>query len=382
MVHELRKPGASLMAQANGRPLVLLAAGGTGGHLFPAEALSVALGQRGVRVHLATDARATRYGAQFPAEAIHVIASETVRGRNPIALAKTAAALGFGIGQAYRLLGRVGPAAVVGFGGYPTIPPVFAATLRRIPTVIHDSNAVIGRANRLLSGRATAIATTFPGVLADTPQLAAKATHTGNPVRPAVIAAAAMPYATPAPAAPLRILVFGGSQGARVMADIVPDAVARLAPELRQCIALVQQAREEDRARVAAGFERLGITAEIAPFFPDLPARIAQAHLVVSRSGASTVAELAAIGRPSILVPLPGALDQDQLANANVLGNAGGAVVLTQDAFSPERLAREIDALAGAPERLAGMAAAAKMVGALDAAERLAELVMRTARIG
>jgi UDP-N-acetylglucosamine--N-acetylmuramyl-(pentapeptide) pyrophosphoryl-undecaprenol N-acetylglucosamine transferase len=381
MDHELRKRGASLMAQANGRPLVLLAAGGTGGHLFPAEALSVALGQRGVRVHLATDARATRYGAQFPAEAIHLIASETVRGRNPIALAKTAAALGLGLGQAYRLLGRMGPAAVVGFGGYPTIPPVFAAALRRIPTVIHDSNAVIGRANRLLSGRATAIATTFPGVLADTPQLAAKATHTGNPVRPAVIAAAATPYATPAPAGPLRVLVFGGSQGARVMADIVPDAIARLAPELRQRLAVVQQARDEDRARVGAGYERLGITAEIAPFFPDLPARLAQAHLIVSRSGASTVAELAAIGRPSILVPLPGALDQDQLANANVLGNAGGAVVLTQDAFTPERLAREIDALAGAPERLAAMAAAAKTAGVLDGAERLAELVVTVANI-
>jgi UDP-N-acetylglucosamine--N-acetylmuramyl-(pentapeptide) pyrophosphoryl-undecaprenol N-acetylglucosamine transferase len=368
------------MAQANGRPLVLLAAGGTGGHLFPAEALSVALGHRGVRVHLATDARATRYGSTFPAEAIHVIASETVRGRNPIALAKTAAVLGFGIGQAYRLLGRVQPSAVVGFGGYPTMPPVFAATLRRIPTIIHDSNAVIGRANRLLSGRATAIATTFPGVLEGTPQLAAKATHTGNPVRPAVIAAAATPYVTPEPGGPLRVLVFGGSQGARVMADIVPDAISRLEPHLRQRLFIVQQAREEDRARVEAAYERLGVAADIAPFFADLPARMAQAHLVVSRSGASTVAELAAIGRPSILVPLPGALDQDQLANANVLGNANAAVVLTQDAFTPERLAQEISSLAGTPERLAAMAAAAKSVGAIDAADRLADLVITVAK--
>jgi UDP-N-acetylglucosamine--N-acetylmuramyl-(pentapeptide) pyrophosphoryl-undecaprenol N-acetylglucosamine transferase len=369
------------MAQANSRPLVLLAAGGTGGHLFPAEALSVALDRRGVRVRLATDARATRYGSTFPAEAMHVIASETVRGRNPVALAKTGAALGFGIAQAWWLLGRLRPSAVVGFGGYPTIPPVFAATLRRVPTIIHDANAVIGRANRLLSARATAIATTFPGVLDDAPQLAAKATHTGNPVRPAVLAAAATPYAAPEPAESLRVLVFGGSQGARVMADIVPDAIARVAPHLRQRLAMVQQAREEDRARVAAAYERLGIAAEIAPFFPDLPARLAQAHLVVSRSGASTVAELAAIGRPSILVPLPGAIDQDQLANANVLGTAGGAVVLTQDAFTPERLAQEISSLAGAPERLAAMAAAAKAVGFLDAAERLADLVMTVAKL-
>jgi UDP-N-acetylglucosamine--N-acetylmuramyl-(pentapeptide) pyrophosphoryl-undecaprenol N-acetylglucosamine transferase len=369
------------MAPANGRPLVLVAAGGTGGHLFPAEALSVALGHRGVRVHLATDARARRYGSTFPAEAVHVIASETVRGRNPVALAKTAAALGFGIGQAYRLLGRLRPAAVVGFGGYPTIPPVFAATLRRIPTLIHDSNAVIGRANRFLSARATAIATTFPGVLDDTPQLAAKATHTGNPVRPAVIAAAATAYAAPEPGGSLCILVFGGSQGARVMADVVPDAIARLEPHLRQRLVMVQQARDEDRTRVGAAYERLGIAAETAPFFADLPARMAQAHLVVSRSGASTVAELAAIGRPSILVPLPGALDQDQLANANVLGNAGGAIVLRQDMFTPERLAQEIAGLAGAPERLAVMAVAAKSVGAIDAADRLADLVMTVAKL-
>jgi UDP-N-acetylglucosamine--N-acetylmuramyl-(pentapeptide) pyrophosphoryl-undecaprenol N-acetylglucosamine transferase len=369
------------MAQANGRPLVLLAAGGTGGHLFPAEALSVALDRRGVRVHLATDARATRYGSTFPAEAIHVIASETVRGRNPVALVKTGAVLGLGVAQAWWLLGRLRPSAVVGFGGYPTIPPVFAATLRRIPTIIHDANAVIGRANRLLSARATAIATTFPGVLDGAPRLAAKATHTGNPVRPAVIAAAATAYVTPAAAGSLRVLVVGGSQGARVMANIVPDAIARLAPQLRQRLVMVQQAREEDRARVAAAYERLGMTAEIASFFPDLPTRMAQAHLVLSRSGASTVAELAAIGRPSILVPLPGALDQDQLANANVLGNAGGAIVLTQDAFTPERLAQEIAALAGAPERLAAMAAAAKAVGFLDAADRLADLVMKVAKV-
>src|SRR5262245_11286421 len=381
MYHELRKRGTSLMAEANDRPLVLLAAGGTGGHLFPAEALSVALGHRGVRIHLATDARATRYGATFAAEAIHVIASETVRGRNPLALAKTAALLGFGIGQAYRLLARLRPSAVVGFGGYPTIPPVFAATLRRIPTIIHDSNAVIGRANRLLSARATAIATTFPGVLDGAPQLAAKATHTGNPVRPAVLAAAATPYAAPEAAGSVEGPSFCGSQGPRVMADIVPDAIGRLEPKLRGRLVMVQQAREEDRARVGAAYERLGTTAEIAPFFSDLPARMAQAHLVVSRSGASTVAELAAIGRPSILVPLPGAIDQDQLANANVLGKAGGATVLTQDAFTPERLAQEIAALAAAPGRLSAMASAAKAAGVLDAADRLADLVVKVAKL-
>ena len=359
--------------------LVLLAAGGTGGHLFPAEALSVALARRGLRVQLATDERATRYGATFPAEAIHVIPSETVRGRNPVALARTGAVLAVGILKAWLLLGRSRPALVIGFGGYPTIPPVLAATLRRIPTIIHDANAVIGRANRLLSARASAIATSLPGVLDSAPALAAKATHTGNPVRPAVIAAAAIAYGPPAAAGPIRLLVTGGSQGARVMADILPDAIARLAPALRARLAIVQQAREEDRARVSEAYGRIGVSAEVAAFFADLPARIAAAHLVVSRSGASTVAELAAIGRPSILVPLPGALDQDQLANAKVLAKAGGAIVMTQDTFTPDRLAQEIAALAGAPERLSAMAAGAKSAGLIDAAERLADLVMKVA---
>jgi UDP-N-acetylglucosamine--N-acetylmuramyl-(pentapeptide) pyrophosphoryl-undecaprenol N-acetylglucosamine transferase len=365
---------------AGGKPLVLLAAGGTGGHLFPAEALAVALARRGVEADLATDERATRYGETFPARETHVIRSETVRGRDPMSLLRTASALGSGIVAAWRLLGRIRPVAVVGFGGYPTVPPVLAAALRRIPTVIHDSNAVIGRANRLLAPRATAIATTFPGVLDKEPRLAAKATHTGNPVRPAVAQAAELPYATPKAAGPLRVLIFGGSQGARVMSDVVPDAIASLDPMLRLQIEVIQQARAEDVERVAAVYRKAGVvTAEIAPFFADLPARIAKAHLVISRSGASTVAELAAIGRPSILVPLPHALDQDQLANANVLANAGGAVLLTQDAFTPDRLAREIAALVASPSRLAAMADGAKSVGHVDAADRLADLVLKVA---
>jgi UDP-N-acetylglucosamine--N-acetylmuramyl-(pentapeptide) pyrophosphoryl-undecaprenol N-acetylglucosamine transferase len=357
-------------------PLVLLAAGGTGGHLFPAEALAEALGSRGVTVDLATDHRAERYGKRFPAREIHVISSETVRGRDPVALARTAAKLGIGMIQALRLLGRIKPAVVVGFGGYPTLPPVLAATLKGIPTLVHEQNAVMGRANRLLASRVTAIATSFAGVLDREPKLAAKATRTGNPVRPMVIAAAGTPYV--APDAALRLVVFGGSQGARIMADIVPSAVERLEPHLQMRLAIVQQARDEDLARVKASYARAKVAAEVAPFFADLPARIAASHLVVARSGASTVAELAAIGRPAILVPLPHALDQDQSANAGVLEQAGAAMRLRQDDFTPARLAAEISALASAPQKLVAMAAAARSQGAIDAAERLADLVMKT----
>jgi UDP-N-acetylglucosamine--N-acetylmuramyl-(pentapeptide) pyrophosphoryl-undecaprenol N-acetylglucosamine transferase len=359
-------------------PLVLLAAGGTGGHLFPAEALAEALSRRGIAVALATDDRAERYGKTLPARDIHIITSATVRGRNPLSLARTAAMLGIGTMQGLRLLARIRPAAVVGFGGYPTIPPVLAATLRKIPTVIHEQNAVMGRANRFLASRVNAIATSFAGVLDREEKLNAKATRTGNPVRPAVIAAAT-PYAAPQATGPVRLLVFGGSQGARIMADIVPLAVERLGRDMQARLAVVQQAREEDLARVIDIYARARVAAEVAPFFADLPARIASSHIVVARSGASTVAELAAIGRPAILVPLPHALDQDQSANAGVLERAGGAMRLRQDDFTPDRLAAEISTLASTPQKLVAMAAAAGSQGAIDAAERLADLVLRVA---
>jgi UDP-N-acetylglucosamine--N-acetylmuramyl-(pentapeptide) pyrophosphoryl-undecaprenol N-acetylglucosamine transferase len=361
-------------------PLVLLAAGGTGGHLFPAEALAVALARRGIVVDLATDERATRYGHDFPARATHVIPSATIRGRDPISMLKTLSALALGAGKALLMLRRTRPAAVVGFGGYPTLPPVLAATLRRIPTVIHDANAVMGRANRMLAPRVSAIATSFPGITLDA-AFSAKATFTGNPIRPAVIAAAAVAYPALDLAGTFNLLVTGGSQGARVMSDIVPPAIELLGSDMRARVNIVQQARVEDQEYVAGFYARLGVKAEVAPFFSDLPARIAAAHLIVSRSGASTVAELAAIGRPSILVPLPGALDQDQLANANVLATAGGAIVLKQNAFTSERLAGEIISLAADPAKLPAMAAGARSAGVLDAADRLADLVLRVANV-
>jgi UDP-N-acetylglucosamine--N-acetylmuramyl-(pentapeptide) pyrophosphoryl-undecaprenol N-acetylglucosamine transferase len=361
-------------------PVVLLAAGGTGGHLFPAEALAIALDSRGVTVDLATDTRGGRYGGRFPARQVHVIPSETIRGRNPVALARTGAALGLGFVKAYFLLGRLAPAAAVGFGGYPTVPPLLAAWYRKVPTLIHEQNAVMGRANKLLAPRVTAIATGFSGVLSSEATLAAKATHTGNPLRPAVIAAAATRLDPPEPGGLFRLLVFGGSQGAKIMSDVVPAAIERLDATLRARLLLAQQTREEDLGRVRETYQRLNIACEVATFFPDLPARIAAAHLVVSRSGAGTVAELAAIGRPAILVPLPHALDQDQFRNAGVLEQAGGGIRLRQEEFNPDRLAAEIATLASAPQKLLSMGEAARSQGAVDAAERLADLVMKTMR--
>jgi UDP-N-acetylglucosamine--N-acetylmuramyl-(pentapeptide) pyrophosphoryl-undecaprenol N-acetylglucosamine transferase len=363
------------------KPLILLAAGGTGGHLFPAEALGVELMRRGFRVRLATDARALRYSGLFSRDTIDVVPSETVRSRNPLSLARTGIMLAAGMAVAVHLLRKLKPAAVVGFGGYPTLPPLVAARLLGIPGIIHDANAVLGRANRFLSSRVSAIATSLPGVLDRDPQLASKTTTVGTPMRPAILAASAVKYVGPEPSGPFRLLVTGGSQGARVMADIVPPAIEKLEPSLWSRLVLTQQVREEDMTRVRAVYDQLKINAELAPFFTDLPARLAANHLVVSRSGAGTVAELAAIGRPSILVPLPGAIDQDQFANAGVLSEAGGGLRIVQSEFTPDRLAAEISALAAEPAKLTAMADAARKAGRLDAAERLADLVVKVAGI-
>jgi UDP-N-acetylglucosamine--N-acetylmuramyl-(pentapeptide) pyrophosphoryl-undecaprenol N-acetylglucosamine transferase len=362
-------------------PLILLAAGGTGGHLFPAEALGVELIKRGYRLRLATDSRALRYSGLFSKDTIDVVPSETVRGRTPWSLARTGVMLAAGTAVSLNLMRRLKPAVVIGFGGYPTVPPLLAARLFGVPGVIHEANAVLGRANRFLSSRVSAIATSLPGVLDRDPALSGKTTTVGTPMRPAILAASAVKFTIPDPMGPFRLLVVGGSQGARVMADIVPGAIERLEPSLWNRLILTQQVREEDMARVRAVYDRLKINAELAPFFSDLPARLASHHLVISRSGAGTVAELGAIGRPSILVPLPGSIDQDQFANAGVLAQANGAIRIPQSDFTPDRLACEISALAAEPERLAAMAACARSVGRLDAAQRLADLVAKVAGI-
>lgn len=356
-------------------PLVLLAAGGTGGHLFPAEALAEALARRSVESALITDARAEGLATTFPPERIFRVPAATPSAKSPIRMARAALTLGVGTLAAAAIINRVRPSVVIGFGGYPTVPPVTAASLMRIPTILHEQNAVMGRANRFLAGRVTAIATGFAQV-GGVGTAAVRLVHVGNPVRPAVIEAASRPF-QPLPAdGPLNLLVFGGSQGARIMADIVPPAVAMLPDAAASRLVVTQQARPEDRDRVAAAYAARGIAATIEPFFKDLPQRIADAHLIIGRSGASTVAELSVIGRPSILVPLPGSLDQDQAANARSLGDIGAARVVAQPDFTPSWLATELAALLGDPPGLTRMAEAAKSAALPDAADRLADLVL------
>jgi UDP-N-acetylglucosamine--N-acetylmuramyl-(pentapeptide) pyrophosphoryl-undecaprenol N-acetylglucosamine transferase len=353
--------------------LVLLSAGGTGGHLFPAEALAHELRDRGYRVHLVTDRRAERFAGNFPADEIHVVPSATITSRNPVALARTGIALFRGLRASGRLLAKLRPDIVVGFGGYPTLPPLMAATRAGIPALIQEQNAVMGRANRFLAGRVNVIAGGFlaPG----TGQYGDKIITTGNPVRPDVLEAAATAYPPLSADDPFRLLIFGGSQGARFFSEIMPEAIDMLPESLARRLHVTQQARPEDKDAVEAHYDKSQIEAEVSPFFDEMAERIAGAHLVISRSGASTVSEISVIGRPAILVPFPHALDHDQAANAAALESKGGARVVRQSDLDPGKLSAMLQELAEQPEMLAQMAESAKAVGRPDATGLLADLV-------
>jgi UDP-N-acetylglucosamine--N-acetylmuramyl-(pentapeptide) pyrophosphoryl-undecaprenol N-acetylglucosamine transferase len=358
---------------------IMLAAGGTGGHLFPAFALSQELHRRGYAVDLITDLRGDKYGSDFPARRMYQVPAATITGKDPVAIFNTLLKLGKGTTRAKAILSEVRPAVICGFGGYPTFPPLLAARLAGIPSVLHEQNAVMGRANRMLAGRVDAIALSFERTIHVEGALAAKARHTGNPVRDAVIAAAATPYPPLAADGPFQLLVFGGSQGARYFSDLLPPALAQLPGDVRGRLRVVQQCREEDLARVEAAYRAAGIVSNLSTFFPDLPGIIANSHLVIARSGASSVSELSVIGRPSILVPLPHALDNDQLRNATFLQEAGGAWCIEQKDLDPARLTAELTRLARDPALLHNAASAAKGVGKPDAVARLGDLVEEVA---
>jgi UDP-N-acetylglucosamine--N-acetylmuramyl-(pentapeptide) pyrophosphoryl-undecaprenol N-acetylglucosamine transferase len=353
--------------------IIMLAAGGTGGHLFPAEALAFELKALGYSVHLVTDSRAERYAGKFPADEIHVVPSATIGSKNPLKVASSLWALWSGIRIARRLMAKVRPKVVVGFGGYPTIPPLLAATGMGIPSMIHEQNAVMGRANKALAKRVMAIA---GGFLPETDgAYAAKTVTTGNPVRPAVLDAAKVPYQASGVGEEFRLVVFGGSQGAQYFSKTVPTAISLLDDSLRKRLKVTQQARAEDLPMVQGCVAKLEMNAELAPFFTDMAERIARAHLVICRSGASTVSEISVIGRPAILVPYPYALDHDQAANAATLAATGGAKVIVQAELSAEKLSRILTNAMNNPEKLAGMAENARKAGKPDAARLLAAMV-------
>jgi len=367
-----------MSAAVNAAGVVVLAAGGTGGHMFPAEALARALLTRGRSVALVTDSRGEAWGERLPEVPLHRIRAGRVSG-NVLRRAVGAAELALGTVQAGRHLRALSPAAVVGFGGYPSVPTMLAAARQRLPTVIHEQNAILGRANRLLAGRARRIATSFAEVGGIRVADRARVVETGNPVRPAVIALRGSQYLPPRPGEPFELLVLGGSQGARILSAVLPAAFARLPDALRRRLRLAQQARPDDIEAVRAAHKANGIAAEVRAFFDDVPARLARAHLVIARSGASTVAELAVMGRPAILVPFAAAADDHQTANARALAAAGAAWLVPETAFTPTTFADRLAALMEAPDTLREAAAKAFQLARPDAAERLADLVIASA---
>ena len=364
------------MIANDNRVQIVLAAGGTGGHMFPAEALAVELLRRGCRIDLITDERGQGFGNRLPEVAVHRVASGGVAGKGVAAKFKNLGRLVIGYLQCRKLIKRLDPVVTVGFGGYPSVPPVLAAQQRESRTVLHEQNAVAGRANRFLMKRAAKVALSFDKVRFFDDLPAEKKAITGNPVRPAIAALAEQPYRAPRGNEPVNLLVFGGSMGARSFSRHIPAGAALVSPELRSRLRIVQQCRPEDIEAVAAAYKATGLAVELKPFFDDMPARLAVAHLVLCRSGASTVTELTAAGRPSLMVPLPNSIDDHQLANARALEGPGAGWVLTESAMSPASIAERLTTILNNPERLEHAAASARKLGRRDAAERLADLVM------
>jgi UDP-N-acetylglucosamine--N-acetylmuramyl-(pentapeptide) pyrophosphoryl-undecaprenol N-acetylglucosamine transferase len=355
---------------------VILAAGGTGGHMVPAHALAAELKRRGYGVGLVTDARGAKIPGLFEDVPVHVLPAGRTGG-GPLSWLKAVGSVIAGRREAKKLYRNFRPDVVVGFGGYPAFPSLLAASSLKIPTILHEQNAVLGRVNRLLAGEAEAIATAYDQVDRLKPAHARKTVLVGNPVREAVARLGEAPLPPFDEYAPLKILITGGSQGATVLGQVVPEGLGRLGPSLRHRLQIVQQCRPDDIDEVRARYAELGIPAELMTYITDMPDKIADAHLVIARAGASTIAELTAAGRPAILVPLPIATDDHQTANAREMAKAGGARMIPQPEFTPEALARQIEALAEDPQALANAAARSLSGGRPNAARDLADLVER-----
>ncbi|NBX66380.1 MAG: undecaprenyldiphospho-muramoylpentapeptide beta-N-acetylglucosaminyltransferase [Proteobacteria bacterium] len=363
----------SQQPQASSEKRVFLSAGGTGGHMFPAFALAHELRNRGVDVALVTDVRGAKYQTQYKDIPFHVVRAETLR---PGFLAKIRMIflLLIGTGQAYLLLRKQKPAVVVGFGGYPSFPTVLAAQALGITTFLHEQNAVLGRANQLVATKAKHIALSLPSLSSLPQSLQAKAIFTGNPVRTEIAAVGRLPYVPPTH--DFKLLVLGGSQGASVFSKVVPAAIGLLPDELRSRIRIVQQCRAADIAEVRHAYDVLGVQARLETFVTDVPAQLADCHLLIARSGASTVSEAAVAGRPAIFVPYPYHKDQQQKVNAGVLVAAGAAILLEEKGLNSQILAKELEKLAQTPQQLGQMAEAARNTLPADAARRLADAIL------
>jgi UDP-N-acetylglucosamine--N-acetylmuramyl-(pentapeptide) pyrophosphoryl-undecaprenol N-acetylglucosamine transferase len=355
----------------------VVAAGGTGGHMFPAQALAEVLTARGWRIALATDERGAQYAANFPSERRIPLSAATYRSGDVVGMARAAFHIWNGVRQAKAAFARTRPAVVVGFGGYPSLPALIAAQQLKIPTVIHEQNAVLGRVNRFMAPRVRCVACAFPTLEKAKPEVKARAAVVGNPVRPDIRALSNQHYTSPT--GKIQILITGGSQGARLLSDLMPVAIAALPEAIRLRLTVQQQTRAESMEEARRVYTEALVDAEVAPFFRDMAGRLGAAHLVVGRAGASTVSEIAVAGKPSILVPLKIAMDDHQRFNAKLLTDVGAAEVASEDVLTAEVMTKALATLLGHPDRLVRMAAAAKSVAKPRAAEALADLVEQIA---
>jgi UDP-N-acetylglucosamine--N-acetylmuramyl-(pentapeptide) pyrophosphoryl-undecaprenol N-acetylglucosamine transferase len=351
---------------------IVLAAGGTGGHLFPAEALAQELVGRGHRVIIVTDKRGNAFKSLGDSVEIHTVRAATLRA-GIVSRIKALRDIGFGILQAGKLLRKIKPDVIVGFGGYPSFPGVFAGQRLGIPTILHEQNAVLGKANVWLADKAEQIAVSLPGTRGIKPANQDKVVTTGNPVRGEIVAVRNTLYQPPA--SDMRIFITGGSQAAKVFADVVPEAVQKLPDDLKARLHIVHQCREDDVAPTQAKYQTAGVKAEIKSFFNDMADRLKSCHLFIGRSGASTVAEVAVVGRPAIFVPYPGHKDMQQKHNAEVVSSKGGGWLMLQESFNPDALAQKLEELMKNPGILQEAASAAKSCGQPDAARNLADIV-------
>ncbi len=362
--------------------IAVVAAGGTGGHLFPAQALAEALIARGWRIVLASDERVAALAESFPAERRIGLSARTFRPGDLFGMVRAGFAIFAGVMQARAAYREIRPDVVIGFGGYPSAPGLLAALTQNRPTVLHEQNAVMGRANRRLAGRVRAVACAFPILQKAPPGVAERAVVVGNPVRAEIRAIAGVPYEPPSETGPIRLLITGGSQGARLLSELRPAAIAALPEALRDRLEVQQQTRKESLDLARQVYADANVKAEIAPFFRDMASRLKVAHLVIGRSGAGSVCEFAIAGRPAILVPLAAALDDDQGQNAQVMADAGGAVVAREAELTVETMSRALAKLLSQPDRLVRMAEGARSLSRPDAAERLADLVEAVAAEG
>jgi len=354
---------------------VVLAAGGSGGHVFPAEALATELAGRELRLVLITDRRGEHYGGALGNIDTYRIRAGGIAGKSLAARLKSGPELAVGTWQARSLLKRINPSAVVGFGGYASVPTMLAATFGGYRTAIHEQNAILGRANRLLAGRVDRIATSFRNTLSVPDAVAGRVLYCGMPVRSSVIPMRDVPYPVLDDTCRINVLVLGGSQGASVLSDIIPQAIGLLDDDLRNRISVTQQCRPEDLEKTRTTYDRLGIDATLSDFFDDVPGALAAAHLLIGRSGSSTVAEATVIGRPAILVPYPHAIDDHQSFNGHALDEAGGGWVMSQETFTASGLSGRLHSLLRSPKILQKAAVCARAAGRPDAAVRLADMV-------